>query len=316
MLTVIIIIIILALSATLTGLNLGLMSLNTHDLKHKVDSGDQDAIRVYPVRKNGNFILTSLLLATTVCNVFLSIFMDSKIGGIATILIVTILLTIFVELIPQAFFLRNSLKLSSRFIFIAKISQIIFFPIAKLLDIILDRVLGDELPEIRSKNELTKIVLDQQNHKESKIDKDEARIVSGALSFSDTVVGKIMTPKSLCYMINGDAILDEKKLQDIVLQGYSRIPVINEVTGQVLGIIHSKDLINIKAKQRAKDMARFKVRTVQNTDLLDEVLDHFIKTHSHLFIVNNNSDEMVGVVTIEDILEEIIKTEIEDEYDD
>lgn len=316
MLTIVIIITVLMLGAILTGLNLGLMSLNIHDLKHKADSGDLDAQRVYPVRKNGNFILTCLLLATTVCNVFLSIFMDSKIGGIATIAIVTILLTIFVELIPQAFFLRNSLRLSSKFIFIAKISQIIFFPIAKLLDIILDRMLGDELPEIRSKNELTKIVMDQQLHKESKIDKDEARIVSGALSFSDTIVGKIMTPKSLCYTVNGDTILDDKKLNDIVLQGYSRIPVINEINGQILGIIHSKDLINIKPKQKAKDMARFKVRTVHQDDLLDKVLDHFIKTHNHLFIVNNNNDEMVGVITIEDILEEIIKTEIEDEYDD
>ena len=66
----------------------------------------------------------------------------------------------------------------------------------------------------------------------------------------------------------------------------------------------------------ADKLARFKVRTVKEDSLLDDVLNHFIKSRSHLFVVLNDNDEMIGVLTIEDVLEEIIKTEIEDEFDD
>ena len=308
--------IILACSAILNGLILGLMSINIHELKTKVDLGDSNAIKIYPLRKNGNFLLASLLIGVVVCNTFLSIFIDSKLGSILALITVTVLITIFAELLPLALFSRNQLSLSARYIWLARICSIIFFPFAKLIDLILDKFLGAELPEYRSKNEFARLIVNNHKHQQSDIDKDEARIVSGALSYSDIPVKKVMTAKQFCYTIDSETIIDEDKLNEIVEQGFSRIPVISESNGQVIGIIHSKDLIGVTPGSPAHKLARFKVRTVKEDSLLDDVLNHFIKSRSHLFVVLNDNDEMIGVLTIEDVLEEIIKTEIEDEFDD
>ena len=98
--------------------------------------------------------------------------------------------------------------------------------------------------------------------------------------------------------------------------GHSRIPVYKKRLDNVVGILYLRELAN--RKRGALTAAQIKdpnVEFIAHDAALDHVLNAFIKTKRHLFVVVNESKEMVGVVTIEDILEEIIGTEIVDEYD-
>jgi CBS domain containing-hemolysin-like protein len=113
-----------------------------------------------------------------------------------------------------------------------------------------------------------------------------------------------------------DDIIDEKYLLDLKDSGYSRLPVATDDTNQFMGMLYLKDLIGIKLPQKVSDLMEKTIYFVHPSDPLDSVLNKFIKTKTHLFIVLDEFGGFEGVITVEDVIEEIIGTEIMDEDDD
>jgi CBS domain containing-hemolysin-like protein len=114
-------------------------------------------------------------------------------------------------------------------------------------------------------------------------------------------------------------ILDRKTIKEICESGRSRIPVYKETDDmgeEIVAVLYMKDLIGIELKgKKVGDLARKDVIFVDSDKPLDDLLDAFKKTRHHLFIVLNEYGDMSGIVTIEDVLEEIIGEEIVDEFD-
>jgi metal transporter CNNM len=237
--------------------------------------------------------------------------------GLVAGLLTTVLITIFGEVIPQAVLARYALSLGAMFTGLVRVIMVILYPICGPVAWILDRVLGDELPTVYSKVELTKIVEEHRHHAKSNIDTDEVRIVRGALSFGDRQIKQIMTPRSVATMVAADQRLDHATLDHLKKSGFSRIPVIqSNAPDDIGGILYMKDLVDIDTSQKtAGQLARPKVYFVKLNDNLDDTLNAFLKTRSHLFIVIDEFAEMQGIITIEDVIEEIIDREIADEFD-
>lgn len=311
-----IVIVLIGFSAFFSGATLGLMGLNPQELKRKMSLGDKNAAKVYSVRKRGNLLLATLLIGNVAINSTLAIFLGSIASGLMAGLAATGLIVIFGEIAPQAVFSRFALSLGARVTWLVKIIIFILLPIAWPIAWVLNKALGDELATVYSKRELMKIIEEQEDSKESDVGEEEERIVKGALTFSSKKVGDIMTLRTAVEAFETTEIIDNHLLEDIQDSGYSRFPVYEGEIDNVVGILYLKDLLGDKnMNKRVGEVAKRTVDFFDEEAKLVTVFNNFLKTHRHLSVVRDEFGGVAGVISLEDILEEIIKAEIMDEGD-
>ena len=310
--------VLVLLSALFSGLTLGLLSLDSQSLRRRAKHGDADAAIIYPIRLKGNLLLTTLLLGNVAVNTTLSIFLTNTASGVVAGLLATTLIVLFGEIIPQAVISRYALWFGARTIWFTKIAMFLAYPFAWPIAKLLDKALGSELPTTYSHKELMDIISEHEDSELSAIDGDEERIMHGALQFSHRQVQEVMTPVDRVVSYDQNAVLDNQTLAEINEHGYSRLPVYSGTESNVVGIMYVKDLIIEKDEVTIKDtQSAFENKhlTVQGSALLDTVLGRMLKSKQHLAIVKNRNKEFIGVISLEDIIEEIIQQEIEDEDD-
>lgn len=307
---------LLTLSALFSGLTLGIFTLSKSRLKYKAELGDKTAAKIYNVRKNGNLLLCTLLLGNVTVNTILSIFIGSLTSGATASLVATALIVIFGEIFPQAIFAHHAMKMSGKFVWLVEVFIFIFYPIAKPLSIVLDRLLGEKIPTVYSKKEIEKFIEHQGGLEESAIDSDEKKIMRGALSYSEKTAGEIMTPRKAIVSVAFEEELSHEKIDILRESGCSRIPIYENRPDNIVGVLYVKDMVGHDLKgTHAGDLARRSVVFVSPQKRLDDLLNDFKKTRNHLAIVADNVDGVVGLVTIEDVIEEIFGEEIVDEFD-
>jgi metal transporter CNNM len=312
----VVVVLLVLLSGIFSGLNLGLLSLDVHDLKRKISLGNKDAIRVYGVRKRGNLLLCTLLLGNVGANAALALFLEDIAGGLIAGISATGLIVVFGEIIPQATFARYALKIGANTNWLVKFFIVILFPICGPIAWMLDKILGDELPTVYSKNELMKIVEEHEGSHKSDVDADEERIIKGALSYSNKRVERIMTPRTVVFALPLSTILDSAALDTIKKSGFTRIPVYKDTIDDMVGVLYTKDLINIKLNiSLSKVYKKEKLLVITKDFGLDKLLNMFIKSKQHIAFVEDQYHGLDGVVTLEDIIEEILRIEIVDETD-
>jgi len=328
---------LLFMSGLFSGLTLGLLGLDPTSLKI-VAKGDtanaKYAQDVMPIRAKGNLLLCTLLLGNVAVNSALSILLANFTGGIIGFALSTSFIVIFGEIIPQAACSRYALYIGSKVICIVQVLIFFIAPLAWPISKMLDWVLGDEFGLVYTNRELRNLV--ELHTMEGDLPTESAGIMTGALDFSKLKVESVMTDWKSVFYLKSDAKLDFECLERIFKSGHSRVPVV-EVRGshyeehrlQVIGLLFVKDLILLDPEDELP------VRNIIDTFLHDlkhidvntsvkTVMDEFRHGRSHLAIVRKlvaqkvNGDviyENVGIVTLEDIIENILNMEIEDEFD-
>ena len=310
--------ILVVLSALFAGLTLGLLTLDTHTLRRRANHGDADAIIVYPLRARGNLLLTTLLIGTAMVNTTLAIFLGSVTSGLVGGILATALIVVFGEIIPQSIFSRHALRLGAKTAWFTKLVLFLFYPIAYPISRILDYFLGKELPTMYTKKEFMDMISEHEDSEHSQIDADEERIVHGALKFSHTRVREAMTVAEKVVSCDENQRLNDDFFNTVSEHGFSRIPVYSGDKSNIVGILYAKDLlvededISIKQTEEAFDKNYMTARPDQ---MLDVVLAKMLKEKQHLAIVKSKNDQFLGVISLEDIIEEILQQEIEDEGD-
>jgi len=145
---------LIGFSALFSGLTLGLMGLDVHELKRKAKLGDKNAIKIYPIRKHGNLLLATLLLGNVGVNSALSVFLGSIATGVVAGIVATALIFLFGEIIPQAVISRHALKFGAQTTWLVWIFLALLFPLTYPIAWVLNKMLGSEMPTIYSKHEL------------------------------------------------------------------------------------------------------------------------------------------------------------------
>ena len=314
-----IIILLLTLSALFSGLTLGLMSLGPYSLQRKVKMGNADAKKIYPLRKKGNQLLSTLLLGNIAVNSILAVFLGSLTEGVIASLVSTGLIVVFGEIIPQAVFSRHALRFGARLSWLVYFFFYLFYPFTWPIAFVLDKALGKELPSVFTKREFF-LFLEQQKQlqdvKSSDIEEHEFSLLQKGLTFSEKTVRDVMTPWKKTYYFTRSTRLSKVSRLDLHRQGCSRIPVYDTREKKVIGILYVKDLVSMPHLNDipVDKMMRSMVHYILDTDTLDRVLNLFKKNHIHLFIVVNAARKVVGIITLEDVLEEIVG-EIMDEHE-
>ncbi|XP_078669084.1 metal transporter CNNM4-like isoform X14 [Branchiostoma floridae x Branchiostoma belcheri] len=329
-LQVIFIIILLTLSGLFSGLNLGLMALDPTELKIVQNVGNEKereyARKIAPLRVHGNLLLCTLLLGNVLVNNTLTILLDDLSSGLIAVIGATAGIVIFGEIVPQSVCSRHGLAVGARTIWITKFFMFLTLPVAYPISKVLDWVLGQEIGTVYSREKLLELM--KMQHQFQEIEKHEINIISGALELRQKTVTDIMTPSEQCFMLDIEAILDFDTMSEIMKQGFTRIPVYEGERDNITALLFVKDLAFVDPDDCTPLKTIIKFYNHQLTwtfadTTLDVMLEEFRKGHSHMaFVQRVNSEgegdpfyEMIGVVTLEDVIEEIIKAEIVDETD-
>ncbi len=312
------VILLITLAAVCSGLNIALISLNPNDLKRKAQLGNHYAKKVLPLRKNAHLSLASILLVNAAMASIIPLVLHTKLNGVIAALISTFLLVIFGELLPQALFTKHALTLCAYFSPLLRLMIILTYPLSKPLQIALDRAVGEQTGQrLHSRRELGLIISDHLGESESDLDDDEVEIIKGALQLSEKQVAEIMTPVQRVYWLTRDSVIDAIKIDEIKAANWSRIPVFNKGLSHCYGILRMKDLVDIDFDEKSYKVSELQLhptKTVGSRTALDTMFRHFISARTHLMPVEKG-DEIVGIITIEDLIEEIIGHEIIDESD-
>ncbi|MBY0537988.1 CNNM domain-containing protein [Patescibacteria group bacterium] len=316
--TLIISLFLIVCSAIFSGLTLAYFSLDLASLRRRANTGDPQAIAIYPLRARGNLLLTTLLLGNVTVNTILSVFLGSLASGVMASFMATALIFIFGEIGPQALFSRHALKFGSALAPLTRALMFIGYPVAFPVAYTLDRLLGHATPAMYSKHEIMQIISEHEDSEHSPIDADEERIVHGALQFSHRQVREVMTPIENVAMFDENQRLNDQFFNEVSEQGYSRFPIYSGNKTNVVGVLFAKDLLtedeNISIKQ-TEEAFDTNIMRLKGSAYLDTVLARMLKKKQHIAIVEKSSGEAIGVLSLEDIIEEIIQSEIEDEED-
>ncbi len=318
MVTTLLVITLVFLAAVCSGLNIALMSLRPAELRRKVKLGNRDAKRVYPFRKNAHLTLSAILLSNVAFASATALVLGSAFNGFIAGALSTLLLVVFSELAPQSLFAKHALRSTSLLAPLLRLMVIVTYPVSKPLQLLMDRLFGThDGSGLHSRRELGLMISEHLGQIDSELDEDEVEIIKGALLLSEKQVTDIMTPIERVYWIQHDTIIDGDKIDEIKAAGRSRIPIFNANLTKCYGILLMKDLIDIDFDEqnlRLDQLRLHATKLVGARTALDTMFRRFIAARTHLIPVEKN-DQIAGIITIEDLLEEIIGHEIIDESD-
>jgi len=319
-----------------------LLGLDIQQLELIIKSGNEDnaspeeqqdalyAERILPLRKKGNLLLCTILLGNVAVNSQLAILMGDLTSGTMGLITSTAIITLFGEITPQATFSRHALFVGANLAWFVYIAMFLTFPISFPIAAILDKCLGEEVGNVLSKSQMKNMF--EQLEASNVIKANERKIIQGALDLQEKTARQIMTEIEKVYMLEINTKLSAEILREIYQKGHSRIPIYEKDKNNIIGILMTRDLILVnpdKALLSLKQLSSIIIRdviAVDDTDKIEPLLYYFKKGMTHIGIVTTVHDDknksnkdpvkkVAGIVTMEDIIEELIQDEIVDEFE-
>ncbi|KAG4415750.1 hypothetical protein IFR04_011114 [Cadophora malorum] len=322
--------VLVLLGGAFAGLTIALMGQDGVYLQVIATSGEGKEQRhaqkvLYLLQKGKHWVLVTLLLSNVIVNETLPIVLDRSLGGgWPAVLGSTVLIVIFGEVIPQSICVRYGLSIGAYMappvLWLMWIMAPIAWPTAKLLDYLL----GEDHGTVYKKSGLKTLVTLHKTLGTSpteRLNQDEVTIISAVLDLKEKAVGDIMTPMEDVFTMSADTVLDESTMDNILSAGYSRIPIYEPGNKlNFVGMLLVKILITYDPED-CKKVSEFALATLPETrpetSCLD-IVNFFQEGKSHMVLVSEDPGEnfgAIGVVTLEDVIEELIGEEIIDESD-
>lgn len=169
---------------------------------------------------------------------------------------------------------------------------------------------------IYEKEDIIELLRRQQHQPDSRIDPSELEVIEGALGFGDKLVRSIMTPRRIAKLVSTDDTVGPLLMDELHKSGHSRFPVYEGKKDKIVGMLLLRDLIGKPEGGQVRDFMHKSVFYVHEEDTLARALQAFLKSHRHLLVVVNSFEEIVGLLTLEDVLEQIVGNPIIDEFDE
>lgn len=169
------------------------------------------------------------------------------------------------------------------------------------------------------KEDLLDLINNQNHQLDNRIPEIDLKIAFGALTFGDKIVGNIMTPRRKLKLVAANDSIGPHLMDELHASGFSRFPVVKDSTKvaspQIIGTLYLKDLMGHDGAGKVRDAMKGDVYFINESNTLREALNAFLKTHHQLLVVVNNFEEIVGVLSLEDVAEQILGAKIIDEFD-
>eukprot|EP00818_Percolomonas_sp_WS_P003111 CAMPEP_0117439860 /NCGR_PEP_ID=MMETSP0759-20121206/2779_1 /TAXON_ID=63605 /ORGANISM="Percolomonas cosmopolitus, Strain WS" /LENGTH=875 /DNA_ID=CAMNT_0005231581 /DNA_START=191 /DNA_END=2818 /DNA_ORIENTATION=+ len=309
------------------------LDLNTLDILAKSDPNPKNrkyARRIIPIRRNGNLLLITLIIANVFVNSAISILSADLTSGLLGFFLSSALIVLFGEIIPQAVCVKFTLPIAANTTFIIYTFMFFLFPISYPLSLILNTILAQEMGQYFDKAGLKHLIdLHAQSHDKTGLEMDAANIVHGALDFATKKVVDVMTPFKHLYCADVSSKLDATLMNDIWSHGHSRVPIYKGTKDNIVAILHVKDICVLNADDELplSTVCLFYGKEPLFVDPqldLSQMLQFFKAGRIHMAIVQEPTVveegkdpiyKTVGLITLEDVIEEILREEIVDESD-
>ncbi len=299
-----------------------------HELERKGNKRASTVKRLvqYPERLIGAILLgnnlVNILASALATTVFLKLFGDA--GVVYATLVMTALVLIFSEVMPKTYAITNPDRMALVVAPILRWVVMILAPITAAVQFIVRatlKLLGvnvDNAENVLSAHEELRGVIDL-HHLEGSVVKDDRDMLGGILDLRDLEVSDVMVHRTKMQTI--EATLPNEEIVDAVLSsGYTRMPVWENEQDNIVGILHAKDvlkgLMDVGGDVKKLDIQELSTKPwfVPDTTSVPDQLDAFLKRKAHFAIAVDEYGEVMGLLTLEDILEEIVG-DISDEHD-
>ena len=317
--------VLIGLSGFFSGLEVALVGIRKSKVIQLFNEGKKGAKALHKLKMNPSWMMSSVNLGNNLVNVgasalatSLAIRLFGNDGLGIAVGVMTFLILVFGEITPKTYCNANSTKVALRYAPILLGFSYVFYPIVKFFEIITRGVVkmtGSSYNPPPITEEEIKGVIDQ-GLEENALEKEEMELVHGALKFDDTVIRSVMTPRTKMFTLNSKMLLFEA-LPQINQSGHSRIPIFGDTRDDIVGFIHVRDVLKELEKDNKmvslEQIARKAVFASQEK-MVSGLLKEMKGRKTHMAIVIDEHGGVEGLVTLEDLLEEIVG-EIEDETD-
>lgn len=322
--TIIVLIILVFLSACFSATETAFSSLNKIRLKNMANNGDKKAEKTLELAEEFNSLLSTILIGNNIVNIasssiatvlFVAIFKEN--GALISTVIMTVTILIFGEITPKSVAKAHPEQFAMFFTPFISVLVVLFKPLTFLFNglafLISKLFKSQESDEFRSEEFITMVEEAQEG---GNMNEDEADLITNAIEFNDQEVGKVYTPRVDMVANDINDSLDEidKSFRE---SGFSRLPIYSGSIDNVIGILHEKDFYFHYYKDSATSIEQILTKPVFTTEHLkiSALLKQLQKCKSHMAIVIDEYGGTLGIITMEDVLEEIVG-EIYDEHDE
>ena len=325
-LSVVSLFLLLILSALISGAEVAFFSLSRTTLNEATESNSNGKKMVAQLLENPKKLLATILISNNFINILIvlifayigeSIFANISseiIKFLIEVVLVTFLILLFGEVLPKIYATRNSLKFAIFMVIPIKVLNVLLsFVSIPLLS--LTNVIENKLRKKQSNLSVEKLSQALEITSNDATTKDEQKILQGIVNFGNTETSQIMTPRMDIFALANDEEY-ESVIAKIVSKGFSRNPVYKENIDDIIGVLYAKDLLpHLNKKQFNWQKLIREPYFVPENKKLDDLLNEFQEMKNHLAIVVDEYGGTSGIITLEDVIEEIVG-DINDEYDD
>ena len=323
-LQLVILVLLLSASAFFSSAETALMTSNKLRIRNLAENGDKRAEKVLEITANTDKMLSAILIGNNIVNLSasalsttltLKVFSSSLVGVATGVL--TFLILVFGEITPKNVASKNAENMALKYIGIISLLVIVLTPaiyiVNKVAGIVISLFIkNNDDNNMVTEDELRAMV--EVSHEDGVIEKEEKKMIVNVVDFGDTVAGDIMLPRVDMVMVSVESSYEEI-LKIFREERYTRIPVYEESPDNVIGILNVKDFLLIEDKENfsVKEHLREPLYTYEYKKTSSLMVD-MRKTGANIVIVLDEYGTTVGLITLEDMLEEIVG-EIRDEFD-
>jgi putative hemolysin len=337
MLTQIIILVVLTiLNAFFSASEMAMVSINKNRVEQKADEGDKKSEKILSILKDPNNFLSTIQVGITLINILagaslaetLAAKLAPLIGGghtgktianIIALALLTYISIVFGELYPKRIALNMQEKIAGVAVGPIKMLGTVLRPFVWLLSAstnLLSRITPMTFDDVNDR--MTRDEMEYMLSNEGTLDPDEIEMLQGVFSLDNKVAREVMVPRTDSFMIDIEDDLHEN-IQKILDQNFSRIPVYEDDKDKVIGVLHTKTLLTNGYRKGFDNINLREILQeplfVPETIFIDDLLFELKKTQNQMAILLDEYSGVSGIVTLEDLLEEIVG-EIDDETDE
>jgi len=320
-----VLIILIGLSGFFSGLEVALVGVRRSKVHQMLNQKLPGATALYKLKSNPSRMMASVNLGNNLVNVAstalatdiaLKIFENN---GLAIVIgIMTFLILVFGEITPKTYCNANAAKIALRYSRVLLAFSYAFYPVVWIFEQITKGIIkltgSSQEPPRLTEEEIKGVI--EQGLEDNAIEKQESKLVHGALNFDDIVIRSVMTPRTKMFTLNSKMLLFEA-LPLINKSGFSRIPLYGKNHDEITGIVNVRDILKyLEIDEKLVDLQQLarKPIFVSQEKKVSDLLKEMQGRKAHMAIVLDEFEGVEGCVTLEDLVEEIVG-EIHDETD-
>ena len=315
---------LVACSAFFSASETAFSSLNQIRLKSRAEDGDASAARVLAMAEKYDKLLSTILIGNNIVNIAAASIgtilftraLGAERGATMSTIVLTIVVLIFGEVTPKSLAKEMPETVATAVSPMLNLLMVLFTPLTWLFSQwkrLLGHFVHSTEEDTITEGELMTMVSEAEN--DGELTDRESKLIRSAIEFDDVEVEEILTPRVDVVAVEDNTSLDEVA-QTFAESGYSRLPVYHDTIDNIIGVVHEKDfyLARLKKETSLEELVKPTLYTTGSTQI-SQLLRTLREQHHHLAVVVDEYGGTEGIITLEDILEELVG-EIWDEHDE